>query len=144
MAKVWEYQGSYDDQGTIVVEDARPGNNGFYIDMVKHDKTSLTPQFQKKLNYQQSSTDTSWSFSTNSNFSTDYTRNGQQLALSKMTGSMSGMESDSSNYQNYVWPGSYMDMSGTLKMGTMNVISNGTQETQIHSYHNNSYEYHRK
>jgi hypothetical protein len=37
-----------------------------------------------------------------------------------------------------------MDMSGTLKMGTMNVISNGTQETQIHSYHNNSYEYIRK
>ena len=81
MAKVWEYQGTYSSRQTVVVEDARPGNDGFYIDHVKHDKTSLTPQFQKKLNYQQSSTDTSWSFSTNSNFSTDYTRNGQQLSL---------------------------------------------------------------
>ena len=144
MAKVWEYQGTYDNQTTIVVEDARPGNDGFYIDHVKHDKTSLTPQFQKKLNYQTSTSDNSWLFPMDSSFSTDYTRNGQQLALSKMTGSMSGMESDSTNYQNYVWPGSWMDMSGTLKMGTMNLVSNGTQETQIHSYHNSSYQYIRK
>ena len=79
-----------------------------------------------------------------SGFHNDFAYNGQQLALSKMTGSMSGYESNGASHQNYVWPGSWMDMSGTLKMGTMNVISNGTQETQIHSYHNNSYEYVRK
>lgn len=144
MAKVWEYQGTYNDETCIVVEDARPGNDGFYIDHVKHDKTSLTPQFQKKLNYQPSTTDSSWSFPMNSEFNDSMAYNGQQLALSKMTGSMSGMETDTAGHQNYPWTGSWMDMSGTLKMGTMNIISNGTQETQIHSYHNSSYQYIRK
>ena len=144
MAKVWEYQGTYNDETCIVVEDARPGNDGFYIDHVKHDKTSLTPQFQKKLNYQPSTTDSSWSFPMDSEFNYSYAFNGQQLALSKMTGSMSGMETDTASHSNYPWTGSWMDMTGTLKMGTMNVISNGTQETQIHSYHNGGYQYIRK
>jgi len=144
MAKVWEYQGTYNDETCIVVEDARPGNDGFYIDHVKHDKTSLTPQFQKKLNYQPSAASSAWSFPMESGFTTDYAMNGQQLALSKMTGSMSGMETDSASTSNYPWPGSWMDMTGTLKMGTMNLVSNGTQETQIHSYCNSTYQYIRK
>ena len=82
MAKVWEYQGTYNNRQTVVVEDARPGNDGFYIDHVKHDKTSLTPQFQKKLNYQPSTTDSSWAFPMESGFNSDYGMNGQQLALS--------------------------------------------------------------
>jgi len=144
MAKVWEYQGTYSNRQTVVVEDARPGNDGFYIDHVKHDKTSLTPQFQKKLNYQPSAASSAWSFPMESGFTTDYAMNGQQLALSKMTGSMSGMETDSASTSNYPWPGSWMDMTGTLKMGTMNLVSNGTQETQIHSYCNSTYQYIRK
>lgn len=144
MAKVWEYQGTYSNRQTVVVEDARPGNDGFYIDHVKHDKTSLTPQFQKKLNYQPSTTDSSWDFPMDSGFSSNYGVNGQQLALSKMTGSMSGKEDDAQDSSNYPWTGSWMDMSGTLKMGTMNIISNGTQETQIHSYCNSTYQYIRK
>ena len=144
MAKVWEYQGQYNNNTCIVVEDARPGNDGFYIDHVKHDKTSLTPQFQKKLNYQTSTSDSSWSFPMDSGFNNTYGYNGQQLALSKMTGSMSGKEDDGADHGNYPWTGSWMDMSGTLKMGTMNLISNGTQETQIHSYHNSGYQYIRK
>lgn len=143
MAKVWEYQGTYSSRQTVVVEDARPGNDGFYIDHVKHDKTSLTPQFMKKLNYQYSTTDSAWSFPMDSDFSTNYGYNGQQLALSKMTGSMSGYESNSNTHSNYVWPGTWMDMSGTLKMGTMSVISNGTQERQVHSWSNSGYHYNR-
>ena len=103
MAKVWEYQGTYNDETCIVVEDARPGNDGFYIDHVKHDKTSLTPQFQKKLNYQDSTTDFSWEFPFDSGFNDSYGYNGQQLALSKMTGSMSGKEDDGANHGNYPW-----------------------------------------
>ena len=145
MAKVWEYQGTYNNRQCVVVEDARPGNDGFYIDHVKHDKTSLTPQFMKKLNYQDSSAAAgTWEFPFDSKFNNDYAYNGQQLGLSKMTGAMSGYETNTNGHQNYVWTGSWMDMSGTLKMGTMNVISNGTQETQIHSYHNSGYEYIRK
>lgn len=48
MAKVFTYQGR--SQYAAVLEDPRPGNDGFYIYGDRHDKTSLTPQFNSTLN----------------------------------------------------------------------------------------------
>ena len=142
MAKVWEYQGQ--TGLPTILEDARPGNDGFYIDGIKHDKTSLTPQFMRKVNYQYTAGSADWSAPMSSGWSSSYGWNGQQLALSKMTGSMSGYESNGNTHRNYPWTGSWMDMSDTLKMGTISVTSNGTQETQTHSWHTSDYQYVRK
>ena len=46
MPKIWDNLGGYNLP--LVVEDPRAGNDGFYIDGVKHDKTSLTPAFGRK------------------------------------------------------------------------------------------------
>ena len=142
MAKVWEYQGRADMP--TITEDARPGNAGFYIDGIKHDKTSLTPQFMKKVNYQYQAGVSTWSHPVTSGWNDTYAVHGAQLGLSKMTGSMSGYQTNGTGHYNYPWDGSYMDLSGTLKMGTTSVISNGTKETQIHSWHDTNYQYVRK
>ena len=80
MAKVWEYQGQ--TGLPTILEDARPGNDGFYIDGIKHDKTSLTPQFMRKVNYQYTAGSADWSAPMSSGWSSSYGWNGQQLALS--------------------------------------------------------------
>ena len=48
MAKVWDYEGDYNRP--VVLEDPRAGNDGFYINGNKHDKNSLTPQYNKSIN----------------------------------------------------------------------------------------------
>jgi hypothetical protein len=138
MAKVWENQGRQDQ--TTVIEDARPGNDGFYIDGIKHDKTSLTPQFQRKINYQYTAGSSTWRHP-NSPVMSNYPDTGQQLALSKMTGSMGIEQSNSSHRPNYPWQGTWMDMSGECKIGTMTVVTNGTKESQIHSWRNSDHGY---
>lgn len=81
MAKVYSYQG--DGQWPAVLEDPRANNNGFYFYGNRHDKTSLTPQFNSRLNFS-----TGGAYSESSYFyaltSTSYERY-QHLSLNKLT-----------------------------------------------------------
>ena len=49
MAKVYSYTG--ESAWPAIIEDPRPGNDGFFIYGHRHDKQSLTPQFNSKLNF---------------------------------------------------------------------------------------------
>jgi hypothetical protein len=128
MAKVWDYQGrtSY----PIVVEDPRAGNDGFFLDGMKHDKTSLTPQFNRFINYQDS-TSTAWETKHNNNISTSGGHVGQSLALSKLQTGMSIPTDNTQNHENWVDPASWIDMSqsgatgeGGHTGGAMRVLTN--------------------
>ena len=58
MAKVWDYEGDYDRP--VVLEDPRAGNDGFYINGNKHDKNSLTPQYNKSINFNDNPSSGDW------------------------------------------------------------------------------------
>mgnify|MGYP000111638471 FL=1 len=49
MPLIWDNTGRYDMP--LIIEDPRAGNDGFYIDGRKHDKTSLTPTFGRRINF---------------------------------------------------------------------------------------------
>ena len=131
MAKVWDYQGR--SNYPVVVEDPRAGNDGFYIDGMKHDKTSLTPQFNRYINYQDS-TSTAWELKHNNNMSTSGGQVGQSLALSKLQTGMSIPSDNSQNHENYIDPAPWIDMSqsgasgeGGHTGGAMRVLTNNDQ-----------------
>jgi len=81
MAKVYSY--GYADSGwPAIIEDPRASNDGFYIYGKRHDKQSLTPQFNSTLNFSTGGGVSSSSYSTTA--STNYF-NKQHLMLTKMT-----------------------------------------------------------
>jgi len=131
MAKVWDYQGR--TNYPVVVEDPRAGNDGFFIDGMKHDKTSLTPQFNRYINYQDS-TSTNWETKHNNNMTTAGANIGQSLALSKLQTGMSIPSDNSQNHENYIDPAPWIDMSqsgasgeGGYTGGGMRVLTNNDQ-----------------
>lgn len=81
MAKVHKFAGETDQP--VVMEDPRTGNDGWWIFGVRHDKASLTPQFDKKMNWAIGS---GWSNWHGSNQTGSNSETGQaQLLLKKMT-----------------------------------------------------------
>ena len=81
MPKIWDNLGGYNLP--LVVEDPRAGNDGFYIDGVKHDKTSLTPAFGRKMNMNYLNSKV-WEWP-HDNQDNDFSHNSAGLHLSKMT-----------------------------------------------------------
>lgn len=81
MAKVHKFAGETDQP--VVMEDPRAGNDGWWIFGVRHDKTSLTPQYDKKMNWTVGSGWTNWHGSNSTGANTDVAQN--QLLLKKMT-----------------------------------------------------------
>ena len=59
MVKISDTQGRTDQ--AMVLEDPRPNNDGFYLQGAKVDKTSMTPQYERTLNYNQR-LDAYWEF----------------------------------------------------------------------------------
>ena len=81
MAKVHKFAGETDQP--VVMEDPRTGNDGWWIFGVRHDKTSLTPQFDKKMNWTIGSGWTNWHGSNQTSQNTEVSQ--AQLLLKKMT-----------------------------------------------------------
>jgi len=81
MAKVHRFSGETDQP--VVMEDPRSGNDGWWIFGVRHDKTSLTPQFDKKMNWAVGAGWTNWHGSNNTGANTETSQ--AQLLLRKMT-----------------------------------------------------------
>lgn len=97
MAKVFSYQG--DNGYAAVLEDPRPGNDGFYIYGQRHDKTSLTPQFNSKLNLATGSGFSAGSAFANPTTSTNYSR-AQHMFLNKPMVHLPPWQNTSQNINN--------------------------------------------
>ena len=130
MAKVYSH--SYGDTGwPAIIEDPRPGNDGFYMYGKRHDKTSLTPQFNSTLNFNTSGSISASQY--NARTSTSYYYQ-HHLMLNKMTVHVpfypnTTSSSYSSNmYDDTAWR--FMDDTEFNQMG-IEVISDetGTQKT---------------
>jgi len=146
MAKVWEYQGRNDYP--VVIEDPRAANDGFYIDGVKHNKTSLTPQYNRVINYRYD-TQSTYTYRHNNNSSSGTAKIGSSLALAKMQTGMS-TPSNTQDYRNYIDPAPWIDMSqsgaageGGYTGGAMQSLksNDGSQEAVVHSWEDSTYLY---
>ena len=80
MAKVYNFQG--DSNQPVIMEDPRANNDGWWIFGMRHDKTSLTPAYNKKMNWTLT-TGFSNGFVNNQVTTGDMSQN--QLMLKKMT-----------------------------------------------------------
>lgn len=139
MAKVWDYQGT--NTYPVIVEDPRAGNDGFYIDGFKHDKTSLTPQFNRKLNYRYD-TASAW-YTRHNNEISNINRNGMSLALSKLQTGCNVPHDDSQDNENWVDIAPWVDMSngeGGRKGGAMASLksNDGSIEAVVHTWDSSS------
>lgn len=97
MAKVFSYNGS--STYPAILEDPRPGNDGFYIYGDRHDKTSLTPQFNSRLNLTTGSSFGGNSQIASANTSSSYTR-AQHMFLNKPMVHLPPWQNTSQNYYN--------------------------------------------
>lgn len=93
MAKVFSFNGrtSY----PAIFEDPRPGNNGFYIYGDRHDKTSLTPQFNSSLNF---GTTGNWGYTQYSAVASNNYYHEHHLFTNKMNVHVHPFYSSSQNY----------------------------------------------
>ena len=148
MAKVWDSNGRTNN--SVLLEDPRAGNDGFYINGDKHDKTSLTPQYSRRINMQTSATSTAWAFFP-SDMDVGQTGfvSGLSLALSKLTVGVAEPEApgtNSANYYGYYDSASWIDMSfnngvgaGGRTGGTIFTITDGTDEMVVKSQKSGTY-----
>jgi len=145
MAKVWEFAGRVDTP--VIIEDPRSGNDGFYIDGDKHQKSSLTPQYNRKINYNYDTTQT-YRYRHSNRISNEHNV-GNSLALAKMQNGMS-VPDNSEDQGNYLDPASWIDMSQTGAAGeggyTGGAIqalksNDGSQEAVAHSWTSSHYSY---
>ena len=81
MAKVYKFSGEIDQP--VLMEDPRAGNDGWWMFGVRHDKTSLTPQYNKKMNWTVTTGWANWHGNNATGANTDVAQN--QLLLKKMT-----------------------------------------------------------
>ena len=135
MPKIWDNLGGYNLP--LVVEDPRAGNDGFYIDGVKHDKTSLTPAFGRKMNMNYLNTKV-WEWP-HDNQDNDFYHNSAGLHLSKMTvtvGKPAPSSPNGSDHTNFIQCHHFSDTSfnngvgaGGYKAGSATVVTDGTDET---------------
>jgi hypothetical protein len=143
MAKVWDSNGV--TTNSVLVEDPRAGNDGFYINGDKHDKTSLTPQYSRRINMQDSVGSTVWEFyPTDMNVSSNGFVSGLSLALSKLTVGVCDPEAPGTNsagYYGYTDSAAWIDMSfnngvgaGGRKGGTIFTITDGTDEMVVKGF----------
>ena len=135
MPKIWDNLGGYNLP--LVVEDPRAGNDGFYIDGVKHDKTSLTPAFGRKMNMNHVAGN-EWVYP-HDNQINDFSINSAGLHLSKMSvsvGKPSPSSPNAGDHTNFAQCHHFSDTSfnngvgaGGYKAGSATVITDGTDET---------------
>ena len=123
MAKVYSYQG--DGNWPAIVEDPRANNDGFYFYGNRHDKTSLTPQFNSRLNFSNSG-----GYSESSYFyayaTTNYERY-QHLSLNKLTVHLPQWYTTSDSYINNIPDDSawrHMDENEPSSVGGLRVYQN--------------------
>ena len=136
MPLIWDNTGRYDMP--LIIEDPRAGNDGFYIDGRKHDKTSLTPTFGRRINFKTTDSKT-WEVLDNVYDNGSNTRSGNSLSLSKMTvGCPKPNAADPNTNDASNWPGCnhWLDMSfnngvgaGGWKHGSSFVLSDGVNQT---------------
>jgi hypothetical protein len=147
MAKVWEYDGR--DDYPVVVEDPRSANDGFYINGLKHNKTSLTPQYNRMMNFRYD-TVSSYLRRHYNNINTGDASIGSSLALAKMqTGC--GVPNNGQGILTHIDPSPWIDMSqtgaageGGYTGGAMQALksNDGTQEAVAYAWQYNGYNYH--
>ena len=147
MAKVWDYEG--DTNRPVVLEDPRAGNDGFYINGDKHDKNSLTPQYNKSINFNDNPSDGSWQRDYIDNRIIDSSqRVGASMGLAKMQIGSNRPQDNNTSTNNQRDPGAWIDMTltctsngvgeGGYKGGSMQVISDGVDESAVWTYMNST------
>lgn len=135
MPKIWDNLGG--SQRPAILEDPRAGNDGFYIDGVKHDKTSLTPTFGRMINFAYDNSIV-WTYRHRA-IRDDYYGHQTGLHLSKMTVNVSEPNLASPNSESRdQWPHTthWQDLSfnngvgaGGWKHGNSFVLTDGVDET---------------
>ena len=135
MAKIWDNLGGY--QRPAILEDPRAANDGFYIDGVKHDKTSLTPAFGRMINFATNNSNI-WTYRHDTQRNDTY-GNQTGLHLSKMTVNVGEPNLASPNGESRDnWPATshWQDLSfnngvgaGGWKHGNSFVLTDGVDET---------------
>jgi hypothetical protein len=137
MVKISDTQGRRDQ--AMVVEDPRPNNDGFYLQGTKVDKTSMTPQYERTLNYNQR-LDAYWEFRVPGSRGNG-SHLGSHLALSKTTGAMGNWTADGDGWENTPCSNSYVHMEPELQSPTIyDWVQNGRHQV-MHNWNNGATDY---
>ena len=138
MVKISDTQGRTDY--AMVLEDPRPNNDGFYLQGTKVDKTSMTPQYERTLNYNAKTDWDGWQYRV-PGLRVNWSNKGAHLALSKTTGSMSNWTSDGDAEINFPCSNSWTFMEPEIQSPTIyDWVQDGKHQV-MHGWQLNNYEY---
>ena len=138
MVKISDTQGRTDQ--AMVLEDPRPNNDGFYLQGAKVDKTSMTPQYERTLNYNARTDWAGWQYRVPGLRSNSSNR-GAHLALSKTTGSMSNWTTDGDTEINFPCSNSWTFMEPEIQSSTIyDWVQDGKHQV-MHNWNNVSHDY---
>jgi len=139
MAKVFSYNGgaSY----PAILEDPRPGNDGFYLFGDRHDKTSLTPQFNSRINFSTGGGYTAGYFDSYASETSNYYHR-THLMTNKMNVHVPPWQSTSSSYTYTNFDDTvfrYMDPVEQNQMGPMVASDENGQNSAYYIYGRDDY-----